>query len=59
MKHPLADLMGKFPDELSVRTHLAKLRWNGKPVCPSCSSTDILANADIYHFPDFPRSPPP
>ena len=56
MKHPLADLMGKFPDELSVRTHLAKLRWNGKPVCPSCSSTDILANADIYECRDCRRA---
>jgi transposase-like zinc ribbon protein len=56
MKHPLAELTSKFPDEISIRSHLAKLRWNGKVICPVCSSTDILSNPDGYECRDCRRS---
>jgi transposase-like protein len=30
--------MGKFPNEQAARLHLEKLRWKGKPVCPTCNN---------------------
>ena len=31
----------RFPQELDCRTYLEQLRWQGKPVCPYCNSTNI------------------
>lgn len=35
----LKDLMKKFSEEQKCRDFLVQQRWNGKPVCPYCSST--------------------
>ena len=31
----------RFPKELDCRTYLEQLRWQSKPVCPYCNSTNI------------------
>jgi transposase-like protein len=36
--YTLLDLTKRFPDEKSCREELAKIRWNGKPVCLKCGS---------------------
>lgn len=34
----LIDVQKTFADENVCKSHLEKLRWNGKPVCPHCNS---------------------
>ncbi|WP_018620216.1 IS1595 family transposase [Spirosoma luteum] len=37
-KLTLENLNERFPDELSCKRYIAKLRWNGQPVCPHCGN---------------------
>ena len=37
----LFDLLDAFPDQLSCIAHLEDIRWNGKPECPYCGSTEV------------------
>ncbi|MDR0498588.1 MAG: IS1595 family transposase, partial [Holophagales bacterium] len=33
-------MIQKFPDNESARLHIERIRWNGKPVCPRCNSSE-------------------
>ncbi len=37
----LLKVMERFPDQESCISHLEKIRWRGKPVCPHCESDHI------------------
>lgn len=47
-KLTLENLHERFPDELSCKKYIAKLRWQGKPVCPHCKHTKsyVFTNGD-------------
>jgi len=36
------DFFKKFPDEEAARLYLEEKRWNGKPVCPFCNTTERI-----------------
>ena len=38
----LIDVARCFPNEAACRMFLEDMRWNGKPVCPHCGSTDKM-----------------
>ncbi|WP_420150013.1 IS1595 family transposase, partial [Spirosoma sp.] len=48
-KLTLENLQERFPDELAAKRYIAKLRWNGKPVCPHCqhAKSYLFANGDF------------
>ena len=37
----LLKVMERFPDQESCISHLEKIRWRGKPVCPHCESGHV------------------
>lgn len=37
----LIEIMDRFPDQESCIEHLERVRWQGKPICPHCSSKSI------------------
>ena len=45
-KLTLENLQERFPDELTCKQYIAKLRWQDKPVCPHCKHTKSYAFAN-------------
>lgn len=47
-KLTLENLQERFSDEITCKHYIAKLRWQGKPVCPHCQHTKsyLFANGD-------------
>jgi transposase-like protein len=39
----------QFPTQEDCITHLEKVRWHGKPVCPYCKSFRVSPNEHRYH----------
>ncbi|MCG8621983.1 MAG: IS1595 family transposase, partial [Proteobacteria bacterium] len=37
----LIEVVERFPDQESCIDHLERVRWQGKPICPHCSSKSI------------------
>lgn len=36
--------INRFPNQASCIKYLEEIRWNGKPICPYCSSSNIYKN---------------
>lgn len=45
----ILEVMQRWPDHEAAMRHLEKVRWNGRPVCPYCSSTKICSHASKDH----------
>lgn len=41
----IVEIMNRWPTQEAAITHLEKVRWNGKPVCPYCKSDKVCVHA--------------
>jgi len=41
----ILEIMQRWPDNEAAIRHLEKVRWNGRPACPYCKSTEVCVHA--------------
>ena len=42
------EIARRFPTQESCIEHLERIKWNGKPVCPYCSSKDVVRKKENH-----------